>query len=126
MTAAVLRMDRAASRGVCAIALILAIGVSGCYVQQPLPRQPNYQPAAWEPILGLTTLDGDEIEFDGPATIEGGAVVGRVDGARYAVPMSDVRRLQVGQKTLDKPKTVVAAAVIIAVFVLFWRSIDFE
>jgi hypothetical protein len=113
-------------RRACAAALILSLAATGCYVQQPLPRQPEYRPASWEPILGLTTDEGDEIEFDEPARIEADYVVGAVDGADYAVPLSDVDRLMVGRKQLDKSKTVLAAVLAGVAIVLFWRSIGFE
>lgn len=119
-------MDRVVRRRIWAIALVVAIAATGCYAQQPLPRQPEYRPASWEPILGITNRDGEDIEFDEPATIEADYVVGRVDGASYAVPLSDVHRLLVGRKTLNKPKTVLAGILIGVVFVLFWRSIEFE
>lgn len=117
---------RAVSRRACAATLVLALAAMGCYVQQPLPRRPEYRPASWEPVLGLTTIEGEDIEFDEPATIEAGLVIGQVEGSRMIIPLADVQRLMVGQKTLDKGKTVLAGIAIGIVFVLFWRSIGFD
>lgn len=96
---------------------------SGCYVNRPLPRDPTYRPASWEPVMGVITMQEERIMFDAPATLESGRVVGRVDGARYVAEMPDIRRLLVGRRTLDKPRTVVFGAALITVFTVFFIGI---
>lgn len=105
------------------VVLGLLLLTVGCYYQQPLPHQPSYRPATWEPVLGVVTTDGEEVMFDTPALLESGRVVGRVGGDRVVVPPQDVSRLLVGRKTLDKPKTIVFAAVLITAFTVFFASI---
>lgn len=105
--------------GVCLLVVLL----SGCYVQQPLPHDPTYRPASWEPVLGVVLEGGEEVMFDEPALIEGGRVVGRVDGARYIVETPDIERLLVGRKTLDKKTSVIFGVTLITVFTLFFASI---
>ena len=104
-------------------ACLLLAFAAGCYVQQPLPHDPGYRPASWEPVLGVVMNGGEEVKFDEPATMESGRVVGRVDGARYVAELPDVDRLLVGHKTLDKPKSVIFGAAIITVFTVFFASI---
>jgi hypothetical protein len=106
-----------------AILLVALIISAGCYVNRPLPRDPTYRPASWEPVMGVITMNEERIVFDEPATLESGRVVGRVDGARYVAEMPEIRRLLVGRKTLDKPKTVAFGAVLITVFTAFFISI---
>ena len=110
----------------CAGAVVIAVMLAGCYAQQPLPREPTYTPASWEPIMGLQTRDGEQITFDEPGRIESGRVVYRVDGTPTSMNLDDIDRLLVGQRTLDKPKTVIFAAVFLAVFGLFFASIRIE
>jgi len=113
-----------ASRALTACVVVVAlIAAAGCYVQRPLPHDPTYRPASWEPVLGVVTLDGAEVMFDEPAELEGSRVVGRVDGARYVAELPEVQRLLVGHKTLDKPKTVLFGGTLIAVFVVFFAGI---
>ena len=107
----------------CAALVAAFLVAGGCYVQQPLPRDPTYTPASWEPILGLRTTDGEQITFDEPGAIESGRVVYRVDGRRTSMRLDDIDRLFVGQKTLDKPKTVIFAAVFLTAFGFFFASI---
>ncbi len=109
-----------------AVAVVIAVMLAGCYVQQPLPREPTYTPASWEPIMGLRTRTGEQITFDEPGTIEFGRVVYRVDGTRTSMSLDDIDRLFVGQKTLDKPKTVIVAAVFLTAFAWFFASIGIE
>ncbi len=110
----------------CAGALVIAVMLAGCYVQRSLPREPTYTPASWEPIMGLRTRTGEQITFDEPGRIESGRVVYQVDGTRTSMSLDDIDRLFVGQKTLDKPKTVIFAAVFLAAFALFFASIRIE
>jgi len=104
-------------------ALVLA---AGCYVNQPLPRDPSYRPASWEPVMGVITMGEERVMFDEPAVLESGRVVGRVDGQRYVAEPNEVRRLIVGRRTLDKPRTVVFGAALITVFAVFFASIGME
>lgn len=102
---------------------VMLVAGAGCYVNRPLPRDPTYRPASWEPVMGVITMQEKRIMFDEPATLESGRVVGRVDGARYVAEMPEIRRLLVGRKTLDKPKTVAFGAALITVFTVFFVSI---
>jgi len=108
------------------VACILAVLVSGCYVQQPLPHAPTYRPASWEPVLGVVMKGGEEVTFDEPALVESGRVVGRVDGARYVAGTPDIERLLVGRKTLDKKRTWIFGAILITVFTVFFASIGLD
>jgi hypothetical protein len=111
-------------RAVAAVTLLFALAAgTGCYVQRPLPRDPSYRPASWEPVMGVVLLDGEEVMFDEPAVLETGRVVGRVDGSRYVAETPEVRRLLVGRKTLDKPRTVAFGAALVTVFTVFFISI---
>ena len=110
----------------CVAAIVVAVMLAGCYVQQPLPRDPTYTPASWEPILGLRTRTGEQITFDEPGTLEVGRVVYRVDGRRTSMTLSDVDRLFVGQKVLDKPKTWIFAGIFLTAFAIFFASIDLD
>jgi hypothetical protein len=108
--------------GACA-AIMAVVLAGGCYAQRPLPHDPSYRPASWEPVMGVITADGTEVMFDQPAVLESGRVVGSVDGSRYIAELREIQRLLVGHKTLDKPKTVIFGATLITVFVVFFASI---
>lgn len=104
----------------------MLVVVAGCYHQQPLSHEPTYRPASWEPVMGVVTTDGGEVTFDEPALLESGRVVGRVDGDRVVMQPREVSRLLVGHKTLDKPKTIVFGAALIAAFTAFFASIGID
>ena len=113
-------------KAACVLSLVVAVAAAGCYYQQPLPHQPTYRPASWEPVLGVVTTEGDEVMFDEPALLESGRVVGRVEGERRVIQPQDVSRLLVGRKTLDKPKTILFGSALIAGFVAFFASIGID
>lgn len=118
-----LRRARSRSQpGVVAVLVALMAG-AGCYVQQPLPREPTYRPASWEPVMGVILMDGSRVDFEEPGTLESGRVVGRVNGSRYVAELPEVRRVLVGRKRLDKPRTVIFGAGLITAFVIFFASI---
>lgn len=115
-----------AGRRLLSAAILVSLGLAstaGCYVNRPLPRDPTYRPASWEPVMGVITMDEERVMFDEPATLESGRVVGRVDGARFVAEMPEIRRLLVGRKTLDKPRTVAFGATLVTVFTLFFIGI---
>ena len=116
-------MARHVSFAPAAVILVLAVSLTGCYVQRPLPHQPEYRPASWEPVMGMVLPGGEEIMFDEPATLETGRIVYRLDGRREAIMLQDIHRLLVGHKTLDKPRTFVFGTVLIAAFTAFFLSI---
>lgn len=76
--------------------------------------------------MGVITVDDVRVVFDEPATLESGRVVGRVDGARYVAEPPEIRRLLVGRRTLDKPRTIAFGATLIAVFTAFFLSIGMD
>ncbi len=107
----------------CAWAGVITVMLAGCYVQQPLPRDPTYTPATWEPIMGLRTREGEQVTFDEPGTIESGRVVYRVDGTRTSMILDDIDRLFIGQKTLNKSRTMIFGSVLVGAFAWFFLSI---
>lgn len=79
-----------------------------------------------EAIVGLTTAAGDEVRFDGYATIDNGTVRGTLKGgARYSVPLTDVSRLWFERTTFSFGKTVLlTVGVVVGTFALLLAMKD--
>ena len=73
--------------------------------------------------MGLRTREGEQVTFDEPGTIESGRVVYRVDGTRTSMVLDDIDRLFIGQKTLNKSRTMIFGSVLVGAFAWFFLSI---
>src|ERR1035437_6012334 len=99
-------------------AMIIALGLlaSGCMDRHRL-AQPG--PVTADPksaIVGITTRDGVEVKFDGPAAIHGEKLVAKVKHKPYETALANVQRYWVETRSLNKAKTIgLAAGVAVAV-----------
>jgi hypothetical protein len=99
-------------------AMIMALGLlaAGCMDRHRL-AQPG--PVTADPksaIVGITTRDGVEVTFDGPAAIQGDKLVAKVKHKPYETALANVQRYWVETRSLNKAKTIgLAAGVTVAV-----------
>jgi hypothetical protein len=93
-------------------------------VHRNLPFPTSYRPPSWEPIVGVTTISGEEITFDQPAKIGDGTVEGIVEGRPYEVDLAEVLHLRVEKKRLDKRRSVLMGVVLVLVSVVVFRALS--
>jgi hypothetical protein len=106
-----------------AVILALLTQVVGCYVHRSLPLPPTYRPPSWEPIVGLTTIEGEAVSFDRPAEIDGNTVRGVVEGKSYEVDLDEVLNLMIEKKRVDKPKSVLVGVILVVISVVVFRAL---
>jgi hypothetical protein len=106
--------------------LVLVVNVGGCYVHQNLPLPTTYRPPSWEPIVGLTTIAGEEVSFDQPAEIDGNTVRGIVDGRSYEVALDEVLHLRIEKRRVDKTKSVLVGVVLVVISIVVFRALSLD
>jgi hypothetical protein len=68
--------------------------ISGC--QKTAKVEPaRVEPLGQEPILGVTRLDGERVQFDAPGYVARDSAHGQVNGAAVAIPLDNVRQVSV-------------------------------
>jgi hypothetical protein len=80
------------------VALLLLVAylpqISGC--QKTAKVEPTrVEPLGQEPILGVTRLDGERVQFDAAGYLAGDSAHGQVNGAAVAIPLDSVRQVSV-------------------------------
>lgn len=89
-----------------AVAALALIACAGAMKQQRIPTAQVRNPAVVQ-IVGVTTVKGEEVQFDlGTGFFADGVVNGKVKGAEFHLALAQVERLWVMQKSISKGKTV--------------------
>ena len=108
------------------IALILTIllSLSGCTVhkvQQVPPANLSQPQPPSEKIVGITTMNGQDISFDktGPGTIKDGKLSATLNKAPYEIPMDQVQRLWVDKESISTGRTIgLVAGIVVGTVVI--------
>ncbi len=61
-----------------------------------------------ERIIAVTTVSGQAVHFDGPASIARDTIFARVQGRAYHVALTDVERVWIERKSVNVPATIAA------------------
>src|SRR5664279_3564164 len=84
------------------LALIACMGP----VKQQRLKTATIKSPAQEDIVGLTTIKGEDIEFDKFGSFAEGSVRGKVKGADFQIPIGQVDRLWVMRRSVSTGRTV--------------------
>jgi len=107
--------------------VIVALLAAGCAggINRVAPADLNSM--MWPEIVGLTTVNGVDIELDRqhPVTIEGDVLHGMLGGSPYQIALEEVRVLWVKSSASDIFELAVPAAaflVFLGLAIMYWAS----
>jgi hypothetical protein len=106
------------------VLIFVLVWDAGCTVRKTKKIDPATVNPAAEMIVGITTKAGQDISFDPPGgAFRDDAVHGRVKGADYVLPISDVQRLWISRTGTSTVRTIgliagIAAAALVTVAVI--------
>jgi hypothetical protein len=89
------RMSPSPKRLISLLLLVVYVPqISGC--QKTAKVEPDrVEPLGQEPVLGLTRLNGEKVEFDAPGYLAGDSAYGDVNGAAVTIPLDSVQKVWV-------------------------------